>query len=179
MKIDAPNSNIEKIKFVILDATPGTNPPVGSVFIYVKDDGLVYTLDDGGVESQVGSSTTGFAITSLASDQSVSSLADLTGMSMTKTLASGDKYKWSFEFTGVKSSTGTLTVYITDGSNTVLQERYQAITDGYGQSMRVTFIETGAGSSVTRKVRAVCDTGSFNFDVGTGKSCDFTFEKVS
>ena len=49
MKIDAPNSNIEKIKFVLLAATPGTNPPAGSVFIYVKDDGLVYTLDDAGV----------------------------------------------------------------------------------------------------------------------------------
>jgi len=179
MKVDAPNSNIEKIKFVLLAATPGSNPPAGSVFVYVKTDGVVYTLDEDGVEAPVGNNTTGFAITSLAADQSVSTLADLTDLTMTKTLASGEKYKWSFEFSGVKSSTGTLTLYITDESNTVKQTRYQAITDGYGQSMRITFIETGAGASVTRKVRAACDAGSFNFDVGTGKTCDFTFEKVS
>lgn len=37
-------------------ATPADNPPVGRRFFYVKSDGLLYTKDSAGTETQVGSS---------------------------------------------------------------------------------------------------------------------------
>jgi hypothetical protein len=34
--------------------TPGSNPPVGYQYIYIKSDGKLYTLNSSGIESQVG-----------------------------------------------------------------------------------------------------------------------------
>lgn len=114
----------------------------------------------------------------LAGDQSISTLADLTSMSITKTLINGVKYRWAFRWTGAKSTTGTLSVLITDGANSQLEKIRQSINDGVPQSHGyIYFVETGTGASVTRKIRASCDAGSFNFDVETNQNIVFSVER--
>lgn len=119
-----------------------------------------------------------YDIASLASDQAVTTVADITGMTFTKTLVSGRRYRWKFSFVGTKTTTGTLTILITDGSNTQLEKRYVSITNAFGFFGTVEFTEVGAGSSVTRKVRASCDSGSFNFDRESAQSVTFEFEEI-
>lgn len=115
----------------------------------------------------------------LAADQAITTIADLTGLTLTKTLRNGIKYRWSFYYGGLQSSaTGELQVYITDGSNVVKQKKGVGLDNGYMFHSVVSFVEEGAGASVTRKVRAAVSAGSFNFDVDTGQTIVFSVEEA-
>lgn len=118
-----------------------------------------------------------FESVSLASDQSVTSIADLTGMSITKTLIDGVKYRWKFEFQGGKTSTGNLVVQITDVSNNSKQKLERSVTGAFADHAVLTWEETGTGASVTRKVRASCNVGSFNFDTASDQDIRFSVER--
>jgi hypothetical protein len=95
------------------------------------------------------------------SDQTVTSIADLTGETLTFNQVSGHLYEYVFSTYLEKSTTATLTVVLTNSSNAVICSRSISITNGYGQSPVFGFIETASGSgSVTRKLRASVDSGS-------------------
>ena len=48
--------------------TPATRPTVGRLFLYPKDDGFFYTLDNAGTETQLGSGTGGGGLDQAAAD---------------------------------------------------------------------------------------------------------------
>ena len=104
-----------------------------------------------------------FASVVYTGGQVVHDLVDLSGLSITKKLENGVYYRWKFFFAGSKSDTGTLGVYITDESNNKLNNGVFSLQGGFGHSNFVEYVEMGTGATVTRKVRANVDSGTFSF----------------
>lgn len=114
----------------------------------------------------------------LATTQTITSLTDLTGLSITKVLTSGVFYRWTLDFGGQKGSTGTLTTYITDESDVVKQERSMSIAGGFLFPGIITWVEEGTGASVTRKARAYADSGNYSFIVSSTQDVVFSVERT-
>jgi hypothetical protein len=157
-----------------LTMTDGVSP-VSNVNKIVLE-GLTLTDDGGGQVTVAPAIVQPYEQDVLAADNSVATIEDV-GVSITKTLEDGVLYRWKFDFCGVKTTTGNIVVVITDESNNIKQTRFWSISNGFGVSGFVEFIEEGTGAEVTRKVRAYCNSGSFNFDVATGQVIIFSVEK--
>lgn len=72
---------------LVEQATPTTFPPAGKVFIYPKSDGLMYSMDDAGVESQMTNGATINTFATIATPSGTSPVAD--SAADTLTLAAG------------------------------------------------------------------------------------------
>jgi len=109
-----------------------------------------------------------------ATDESVTSLQDLTNLTLSYDQVTGRKYKHVFSFNMLKvSSAAALIIYLTDASNTVIATRYVYNPVGYNAGEVVVFVEeAGSDATVTRKLRASTGVGSvtFNNDETGGQS---------
>ena len=162
---------------------------VPDITSFVAGDVLTFDIDQiatgaadvvcvGGSVGSGGTPTQSYEKVALAADNSVTTIEDV-GLSITRTLENAIWYRWKFAFVGTKTTTGTLYVVITDESNNVKELRYWSASNTYGISGFIEFPEQGTGVEVTRKIRAYCNTGSFNFDMDANWSIIFSVEKCN
>lgn len=87
--------------------------------------------------------------------QNFTTIVDATGLSLTVTASTGRRLKTSFEG-GIFSSVANdiVAIYITDGSNTQLQEgKVITTTNAHATKLTAAYVETPSAGSITRKIR--------------------------
>jgi hypothetical protein len=96
-----------------------------------------------------------------------SSVADITGVSVTFTAISTRVYKFTFAITGQKQSTdGWTAIQLTDSANVQYIEIDQnTVAGGYWNCSGAAF-KTGLTGSVTVKLRGLCQSNTSNVTVG-------------
>lgn len=96
-----------------------------------------------------------FYATAGTSDQtSISTITDATGYTVTWTADSSRLYKISADLCLQKiTAGGTVTVYITDGSNTAVQAATSVMVTNEIRMVHISKVETGLSGSTTRKIR--------------------------
>ena len=134
-----------------------------------------------GIVDATAGGTSGRGYISSASAFNVpTTLADVTGMTITFTPVTGRIYRARYTARLDNNTTAqTFTAQITNASNTVLQFREMSIAGGYSLSMTVETILTGLSGSTTLKVRgvaAVIANGYFN--AGATSPMQFIVEDI-
>lgn len=103
------------------------------------------------------------------SDQTgITTVADVTGLSVTFTAVSSRLYRTTLTVCVQQKTAGdTPNVYITDGSDTAKKAASATLdVDEISQALAIVLLETGLSGSVTRKGRAAVGSGSVTV-VGT------------
>jgi hypothetical protein len=96
-----------------------------------------------------------------------SSVADITGVSVTFTAVSTRVYKFTFAITGQKISTdGWTAIQLTDSANTQYIEIDQFAPAGSYWNCSGACFKTGLTGSVTVKLRGLCQSNTSNITVG-------------
>ena len=137
-------------------------PTAGHLAVFVDGD----TIEDGGAVPSGGGSGDRFVDKKeLPANQTVTSLVDLSSLSITFTPESTGNYIYLITLSGYKASgTGTTFIYLTDGSNTLIKETTKATNSDWGDHFSFIYSENLTGEvEVTRKLRAYVDAGSFVF----------------
>jgi hypothetical protein len=99
----------------------------------------------------------GYAIGS--ANSAFTSIADISGMSVTFTAVANRLYKANFSCTLDQNSTATSRFFVTDGSNTELA-RYDTLAVAGQTVITFSYLFTVAAGSVTRKIRASMSGGA-------------------
>jgi hypothetical protein len=106
---------------------------------------------------------TGYA--SATANQNVTTLTDLTGLTVTFTAVSTRIYKTTIHIPIVQqtSANGYGQLYLTNSSNTQLQWAQEYRLTNYQSFMTLTYVESGISGSTTRKARAEASGGGLTF----------------
>ena len=86
-------------------------------------------------------------------------IADITGMSITFTAVANRLYKATFSCTLDRASNAAAEFFITDGSNNA-QARYDDLAAAGKSIITFSFLFTASAGSVTRKIRAFSNAGT-------------------
>jgi len=101
--------------------------------------------------------------TKTADQTGISSVADVTSLTLTWTATSSRYYRTTVFFNAQQNaSIGTPQIYITDGSGTVKTKVLSVQNTGDYWSSVVTLVETGLSGSTTRKVQALTNAGTLS-----------------
>ena len=100
--------------------------------------------------------------TSTANSAVTTATADVTGATVTFTAVANRLYRATFSCSWTQSDAlSFITFLFTDGSNNILNIRYQTIPNNNGfATSTVTFLFTSTAGSITRKIRAATSAGT-------------------
>lgn len=123
------------------------------------------------VDSVVGGRGVVATATKTSQQGSITSVTDVTSLSVTFTAVTGRRYRLSFQGQVYSSGSGdTVQVQITDSTNAVQNFGIALANSGYSKSIRVDAYVTPSAGSVTYKVRALRHTGSGTVGIDCGST---------
>lgn len=123
------------------------------------------------VDSVVGGRGVVATATKTSQQGSITSVTDVTSLSVTFTAVTGRRYRLSFQGQVFSSSSGdTVQVQITDSTNAVQNFGIALANSGYSKSISVDAYVTPSAGSVTYKVRALRHTGSGTVGIDCGST---------
>lgn len=105
----------------------------------------------------------------------VTTVADVTGMSLTFTAVANRLYRATFECFMNCSSTSLSEFYLTDGSNVQKDFVFQTMPAGEFQTLCFQSLFTSTAGSITRKIRAAASAGTLTFYGNTADNRFFSF----
>ena len=106
-------------------------------------------------------------------------IADISGASVSFTAVSGRLYKVTYNAIVQKiSTTGTVNITITDSSNTTLFNSFSTITTNLFLNYSLSTVLTGLSGSVTIKARGATGSGSANLFRDTTYPTSFVVEDI-
>lgn len=123
------------------------------------------------VDSVVGGRGVVATATKTSGQGSITSVTDVTSLSVTFTAVTGRRYRLSFQGQVYSSVSGdTVQVQITDSTNAVQNFGIALASSGYSMSIRIDAYVTPSAGSVTYKVRALRNTGSGTVGIDCGST---------
>lgn len=123
------------------------------------------------VDSVVGGRGVVATATKTSGQGSITSVTDVTSLSVTFTAVTGRRYRLSFQGQVYSNVSGdTVQVQITDSTNAVQNFGIALASSGYSMSIRVDAYVTPSAGSVTYKVRALRNTGSGTVGIDCGST---------
>lgn len=171
----ASDNQFPKVTFAE-SAAPST-PAAGLLYVYAKTDGKLYTKNDAGTEIELGAAgssgtlgTLGFEDTLGQADQTgITTITDLTGLSVAVTVASGRRVRIS-GMVQAYGSANTLwaALYIREGSTT-LQTATKLLTSSAGaEVIPVEVILLPSAGAHTYKLSLERTVGSGSLSIAQG-----------
>lgn len=100
------------------------------------------------------------AKTSGTSQSTISTQADITGLSVTWTADVARIYKHSLTLCLTKTTAGTVSVYITTGANATVSVKTLSMANAETAAVHMEWTESGLSGSTTRKARIEAGTGT-------------------
>lgn len=135
--------------------TPTTFPPTGKVFVYAKSDGLMYSMDDAGVETQMTNGATINTFATFATPAGTSPVADTAADTLTLTSTGG-----SVTITG-NAATDTVNFEVASPTQSFVTIAVPSGTNPVADSVADTLTLT-AGAGLTITGTAASDTIDFS-----------------